>query len=134
VMWSPFNLITRGLSEIIHSYFKMSLKSLSLSSLSLTTLETEIDPGYFLLTMEGICKRAGKRLDQDKLRLYRRMETWELDKIIADLPSLWKEKNLPGNGRDMGAGHPIKQPHASPTGDDMTEMVPSGNSRGRASN
>ena len=39
------------------------------------------------------------------------METWELDEIIADISSLWKEKNLPDDGRDMGAGLPIKQPH-----------------------
>ena len=45
-----------------------------------------------MVMAEGMCQRAGnlrKGLEADKLRLYKRLETLNLDLIISDLPPVF---------------------------------------------
>ena len=52
----------------------------------------EYEVGQWMVMAEGMCQRAGhlrKGLEADKLRLYRRLETLNLDLIISDLPPVF---------------------------------------------
>jgi hypothetical protein len=104
----------------------------------------DMDIGYCLTVMEGICQRAGvlmKKLEHDKRRVLRRMESLEHDTIISDLPSLWEAETeeLPEGRREsvefvhedrnsLVAGHPRKTPHSisSPDGEKVVKMAPEG--------
>ena len=44
--------------------------------------------------MWGVCVRAGKlskQLEKDKMRMIRRMETFEQDRILEDIHTIWEE-------------------------------------------
>ena len=82
------------------------------------------DLGICLAMMEGVCARAGKlrkQLEKDKLRMIRRMETFEQDRILADIHTILEEiypplggntgESLPDGKSAQGAGHPITTPH-----------------------
>ena len=93
---------------------------------------TEItNVGDWLGRMEEICLRAGKLrsyLEMDKLRMLRRMETLEEDRILTNIQSMWEEK-LPcvwkvqdedpilDGGKPSGAGYPVTTPHSRNPGE-----------------